>query len=120
MKLTALNSRQRTFDLEVNIVNEPPFRKRYNLANAKELPETILKDIIKANTPEIEDSDNILDTICSVNIKNDEDHLKDCLLKCVVRLDQRLKNFTHAKEAFSYMKEYNNLSTYQEIIYRRE
>ena len=120
IKLISLDSRQKTFDLEVNILNEPVFRKKYNISEVKELPERILRDIIKANTPEIEDSDDILDTICSVNIKNDEEHIKDCLLKFVVRLDQRLKNFAHSKEAFSYMKEYNSLRTYQEIVYRRD
>lgn len=119
MRLISLNSKNKTFDIEILFSNESPFKKTYSLSAINLLPDMILKDVITSKKPEIEDSDNVLDIICNVYIKNDEEHLKDCLLKFIARLDQRLKNFKITKEANVYMKEYHSLSTYQEIIYKR-
>ena len=119
IRLMALNSKNKTFDLEILFSDESPFKKTYFLSAINLLPDMILKDVITSKKPEMEDSDNVLDVICNVYIKNDEEHLKDCLLKFIARLDQRLKNFKITKEANAYMKEYHSLSTYQEIIYKR-
>ena len=119
IRLTSLNSKNKTFDLEILFANDTPFKKTYALSPINLLPDIILKDVISSKKPEMEDSDDVLDVICNVYIKNDEEHIKECLLKFIVRLDQRLRNFKITKEANAYMKEFHSLSTYQEIIYKR-
>lgn len=119
IKLLSFDFKNRKVDLEINFSNDSPIRKTYDLKFVKEIPDMIFRDIKAEKKPQIDFSSDILDTISSVNIKNDEEPIKECLFKFLVRIDQKLKNFTHMSDAKQYMKEYNLLSTYQEIIYRK-
>ncbi len=118
--VTKLDSRLNRLNLKISFNNNEP-------ALVIEIPldqdfEALIEKVInyvKSAKREVDtDENDVLGGISIVNIVNGED-IKDKAPKRLFMVDKKISNLKRLKTASEYMKAYSQLSTFQEIIYRK-
>jgi len=117
--VTKLDSKSNKVQLKISFTNESPMVIDMNLdENFEVFIDKVIK-FVKANKKQVDlDDDEVLGGISIVNISNDEE-IKEVAPKRLFMVEQRLSNFKKIKSANDYMKAYQQMSTFQEVIYRR-
>ncbi len=117
--VTKVDSKNKKVQLKVNFTNDSPMIIDLDIQDNFDLViDKILKQIKSIKKGVDRDEDEILGGISIVNINNEED-LKERLPKRFFLIDRRFENIKQTTNYKEYMNQYTQLSTFEEVIYKR-
>lgn len=121
LEARAVNFDSKTGEIKVLVVfnSDTPLITFININDSHEkMASSILSAVKHQKKPVDDDDDEILGGIGIINIANEED-FAERLGKGVLRLEQRYENLRRTRNASDYMRAYSQLSTSEEIIYKK-
>jgi len=117
--LQRVDSKTHKLFLQINFSNETSLPMEITLEeNFELLIDKLIKQIKATKKPAISYGEDFLSGVSIVNIQNEED-IKERAPKRLYLLDRRLDNLKQTKNYKSYMDQYTQLSTFQDLIYQK-
>ena len=117
--LQRVDSKTHKLFLQINFSNETSLPMEITLEeNFELLIDKLIKQIKATKKPAISYGEDFLSGVSIVNIQNEED-IKERAPKRLYLLDRRLDNLKQTKNYKSYMDQYTQLSTLQDLIYQK-
>lgn len=119
VKLVKFDSKTGNMKLQISFVDDTPIFTSVNIDDShEEMAEVIINTVKEEKMPVDYDEDEVLGGISIINIVNDDD-IREKIGRGVTRIEQRFENLKRTRNASEYMKAYQQVSTSEEIIYRK-
>lgn len=119
VKLVKFDSKTGNMKLQISFIDDTPIFTSVNVDDShEEMAETVINAVKSQKMPVDNEDDEILGGISIINISND-DELRERFGKGVMRIEQRFDTLKRTRNASEYMKAYQQVSTTEEIIYRK-
>lgn len=119
VKLVKFDSRTGDMKLQISFLGESPVFAKININDShEEMAEAIINAVKEQKRPVDYDEDEVLGGISIINVINDDD-IREKIGRGVTRIEQRFENLKRTRNASEYMKAYQQVSTSDDVIYRK-
>ncbi|MBI5392093.1 hypothetical protein HZB00_03775 [Candidatus Woesearchaeota archaeon] len=120
IRAVKVDSKTKKASIQVLFTNDTPINMQIQLDadDYDVLMEKIIKQIKQEKRPVDDEQDDVLCGIAIVNVVND-DELRERTVKGLFQLEKKLDNFKRITRASEYMKAYGQLSTLEEVVYKK-